>query len=80
MILNRDWERVQSEYLRYANGCPGRRKGHILRINFCGQGLLAQVAGYHEVQFNATGLSSGVYFCMIQAGSYVETRKLLLVK
>ena len=39
-----------------------------------------QEAGYHEVRFDASGLSSGVYLYRMQAGSYVETRKLLLVR
>jgi len=37
-------------------------------------------AGYHELQFNATNLASGVYFYRMQAGGYVETKKLLLVQ
>jgi len=37
-------------------------------------------AGYHEVRFDASGLSSGVYFYRLQAGTYVETRKLLLIR
>jgi hypothetical protein len=37
-------------------------------------------AGNHEIQFNATNLASGVYFYRIQAGSYVETRKLCLIR
>jgi len=39
-----------------------------------------QEAGYHEVRFDASGLSSGVYFYRLQAGTYVETRKLLLLR
>jgi hypothetical protein len=39
-----------------------------------------QEAGYHELQFDASGLASGVYLYRLQAGSYVETRKLILVR
>jgi len=37
-------------------------------------------AGVHEVKFNGSGLASGVYFYRIQAGEFVQTRKLLLCK
>jgi hypothetical protein len=37
-------------------------------------------AGSHEVKFDASGLSSGVYFYRMQAGSFVQTLKLLLLK
>jgi hypothetical protein len=36
--------------------------------------------GVHKAVFNATSLPTGVYFCRLQAGNYVETRKLLLLK
>jgi hypothetical protein len=39
-----------------------------------------QETGYHEVKFDASGLASGVYLYRMQAGNYVETRKLLLVR
>ena len=35
-------------------------------------------AGNYEIQFNAGSLASGVHFYRIQAGSYAETRKLVL--
>lgn len=38
------------------------------------------LAGYHNVQFDGQTLSTGVYLCRLQAGRYVETRKLLLLK
>jgi hypothetical protein len=39
-----------------------------------------QNAGKHSVQFNAFGLSSGMYFYKIEAGTYRDTKKLLLLK
>jgi hypothetical protein len=37
-------------------------------------------AGSYEVEFNASGINSGVYFYKLQAGSYTETKKLVLLK
>jgi hypothetical protein len=39
-----------------------------------------QNAGNHSVRFKASNLPSGVYFYRIEAGTYHETRKLLLLK
>ncbi len=36
-------------------------------------------AGVHQVKFDATDLSSGVYFYQMRAGEFVQTKKLLLV-
>ena len=36
--------------------------------------------GYHEAQFDGTNLASGVYLYRLQSGSFVQTRKLLLLK
>jgi photosystem II stability/assembly factor-like uncharacterized protein len=37
-------------------------------------------AGNYEVDFNASKLSSGVYFYKLQAGSFIETKKMILLK
>jgi hypothetical protein len=39
-----------------------------------------QQAGYHNVELNGSGLASGVYFYRIQAGSFMDVKKLVLMK
>ena len=36
--------------------------------------------GVQEVSFNASNLSSGLYFYTITAGNYKETKKMMLIK
>jgi PKD repeat protein len=37
-------------------------------------------AGTYETEFNASGLSSGIYFYKITAGDFTDTKKMILVK
>lgn len=37
-------------------------------------------SGYHSVVFNASGLPSGVYFYRIKAGSFVDMKKMILLR
>ncbi len=39
-----------------------------------------QNAGQYQVRFDATRLASGMYFYRLQAGGYIETKKMMLVK
>jgi hypothetical protein len=37
-------------------------------------------AGVYEIEFNATELTSGIYFYQINAGTFTQTKKMLLIK
>jgi hypothetical protein len=37
-------------------------------------------AGMHEVTFDAVNLASGLYLYRIQAGSYSDVKKMVLIK
>ncbi len=69
--------------IRYA--LPHRSNVTLAVFNTLGQQVAELVnsdidAGSHEVQFNARNLASGVYFYRMQAGSFVDVKKLVLCK
>ncbi|MBU0520260.1 T9SS type A sorting domain-containing protein [bacterium] len=37
-------------------------------------------AGSHEVTFDGSDLASGIYFCLMEVGEFVQTRKMVLMK
>ena len=39
-----------------------------------------KIVGRYEVDFNASTLPSGIYFYQLRAGSFVETKKMMLIK
>ncbi len=54
-------------------------------LNALGEEILLLVneeqdKGYHQVEVNASKLSSGIYFYKINAGNFNETRKMILMK
>jgi len=37
-------------------------------------------AGEYEVEFDATNLSSGIYFYKLRVGDFIDTKKMVLLK
>lgn len=64
---------------------PERSNARIVLVNTLGQ-VVKEVAngnyaaGKHQIQLNASDLSSGVYFYRLDAGYYSTTKKLVLLK
>jgi len=66
-------------------GLPHKTTVQLTVFNTLGQSVSTLVngeqdAGYHEVKFEGSGLSSGVYFYRLQAGDFTQTKRLLLLK
>jgi len=66
-------------------GLPNRSHITLAVLNTLGQQVVKLLdgemgQGYHEVHFDGGGLSSGVYFYRLEANSFVQTRKLLLIR
>ena len=64
---------------------PAKSKVSLRIFNLLGQevALLANddlAAGKYQIRWNPEGLASGTYFYRLQAGSYVESKKLLYLK
>ena len=36
--------------------------------------------GYHEVNFEATDLTSGIYFYRLEADKFVDVKKMIIIK
>jgi hypothetical protein len=58
---------------------------NLILLNTIGEEIAVLVneeqdKGFHKVDFNAANLPSGVYFYRLQAGDFVQTRKMILLK
>ncbi len=66
-------------------GLPQRARVQLTVFNTLGEQVAELTngeleAGYHTVRFDASMLSSGVYFYRLRAGTFVETKRLLLLR
>ncbi len=62
---------------------PHRAYVMLAVFNILGQKMATLVngeveSGFHNVQFNASNLASGVYFYRLQADAFVEVKKLVI--
>jgi hypothetical protein len=74
---------VGGEFLRYE--LPEESKVTLKIYNVLGQEIRTLVdevqgAGYKEAKFDIGNLGSGVYFYRLQAGSFTDMKKMLVVK
>ena len=64
---------------------PERSKVQLKIFNILGEEVKdlineERTAGHYNYNWNANGLASGVYFYKLQAGDFVQTKKLILIK
>jgi hypothetical protein len=64
---------------------PHRKYVNLSVYNTLGQLVLTLVngnfdAGYHDVKFDASQMASGIYFYRLSAGSFISTKKMVLLK
>jgi len=72
-----------STIIRYS--IPIQSKVKLTIYNTIGENITeifdrTQNAGSYEVEFDGSELSSGIYFYRLQAGSYVKTKKMILLR
>jgi len=64
---------------------PERSKVKLTVYNILGQEVATlvdgeQEPGRYDVKFDASGLPSGIYFYRLQAGNFIEQKKMILIK
>jgi hypothetical protein len=72
-----------STTIRY--GIPGRSHVTLTVFNALGEKVATladgeEEAGYHQARLDGGSLASGVYFYTLKAGTYSETKRLILLK
>ncbi len=59
---------------------PRRKKLELASKPFATLVGETKLTGFYSERFDATGFASGLYFYRLQAGDFVDTKKLLLLR
>lgn len=83
--LNQNYPNPFNPSTKINYSIPEEIKVELFVSNILGQRVMTvvnrkSIPGTYNVTFDATNLSSGVYFYTIKAGDYIETKKMLLIK
>jgi hypothetical protein len=85
VVLNQNYPNPFNPATRIGYMLPNDFQVELKVYNSLGQcvAILADgkmSAGYHEVEFHASTLATGIYFYQLRAGSTVQTRKLVVLR
>ena len=80
--------KIKFTLLNTDNPLPGGARGGLVTLKIydvLGNEIATLIneekpAGSYEVEFDATGLTSGIYFYQLKSGSFIQTMKMLLLK
>jgi hypothetical protein len=84
-VLMQNYPNPFNPSTRIAYGLAANVHVKLTVMNMLGQEVAtlvngSQETGYHEVTFDGKNLSSGLYFYRIQAGAFVDTKRLLMIR
>jgi hypothetical protein len=85
LTLGQNYPNPFNPYTTIRFWIPGKFHVTLAVINTLGQEVAVllnsdQEPGYHEVELDGSSLASGVYFYRLQAGEFVQTKRLILLK
>jgi hypothetical protein len=83
--LNQNYPNPFNPVTKINFALPKRAYVSLKIYNMLGKEVAALVsdtkeAGYYTIDFNGSDLSSGVYYCRLESGGFMDVKKMILVK
>ncbi len=84
-LLEQNWPNPFNPATTIGFGIQNKSNVKITVLNAIGEEVAVVLneekePGYHQVEFNAADLPSGVYFYQLKAGDFISTKKMILLK